>query len=100
MLSVLICCSAKSRSVDAISKVHVHIFVRLIPNQPGVRRWTFKVFPFKAAAVWASPDHSFVPVLLLEFFTEFLPQSFMTLCSRFGAFSCKWLKGHSPPSTS
>ncbi|MED6236506.1 hypothetical protein ATANTOWER_010340 [Ataeniobius toweri] len=67
----LLCKCAELPSADAISKVRVHVFVRLIPSQPGGISWTFKVFPFKATAVWASPDYAFVPVLLLEVSTEF-----------------------------
>ncbi|MEQ2301780.1 hypothetical protein AMECASPLE_039706 [Ameca splendens] len=78
MQQVSTCKRAESRSTDAISKVRVHVFVRLITNQPGVRSWTFKSFQlFKAAAVSASwPDHSFDLVLLLEFFHRILASEF------------------------
>ncbi|MED6232746.1 hypothetical protein ATANTOWER_001852 [Ataeniobius toweri] len=70
-------------------------FVRQISNQPGVRSRTFKSFPFKSTAVCTSWfDHS-----LFQFITGVFPLSspeFITLCSRFGAFSWLWLKGRGP----
>ncbi|MEQ2305611.1 hypothetical protein AMECASPLE_039576 [Ameca splendens] len=67
-----------------------------VVNVLSVRSWTFKSFSFKAAAVWASPDHSLFQFYCWKVSTGFLPQEFYDPLLRFGAISWLWLKGRGP----